>query len=83
MSRYVRAYSAAPLVQILEKVTGSEGNGDRQRMLDEEKRGDICVYMRIISAVIAFSLVHVEHVSSCWTRFIKSSITVLVSSHSS
>lgn len=27
----------------------------------------ICVHLRIIFAIIAFSLVHVEHVSSCYT----------------
>lgn len=55
-----------------------------ETLLDEivrMKRGDICVHLRIIFAVIAFSLVHVEHVPSCYTWFIKSSIIVTVSSH--
>lgn len=46
-----------------------------------KERADICVHLRIIFAVIAFSLVHVEHVSSCYIWFIKSSIIVMVPSH--
>lgn len=57
----------------------------RKTALDEivRKEGaDICVHLRIILAVIAFSLVHVEHVSSCYTWSINSSIIVMVPSHS-
>lgn len=57
----------------------------RRTMLDEigrMERAGICVHLQIIFAVIAFSLVHVEHVSSCYTCFIKSSIIVIMSSHS-
>lgn len=58
---------------------------ESETALDEivrKERADICVHLRIIFAVIAFSLVHVEHVSSCYTWFIKSSIIVMVPLHS-
>lgn len=48
-------YSAAPVVEIFEKETGSDG--------DTETCGLTFVCTTIISAVIPFSLVHV-HVSS-------------------
>lgn len=75
----VHTYLAAPLALIFKKWQVDE-NRIRQGTLDEddtEERGDICVYVWIISAIIAFSLVHVEHVSSCCSWFIKPSIIVL------
>lgn len=66
------------------RASGAEETG-RRRRLRKTRRDDLCVcvciYMNMISAVIAFSLAHVEHVSSRRNRFTKSSVIVAAPSH--